>query len=772
MIYMIAVIKHIAKRSGKEKFVGVRLFGTDALNVRDIPIKQFIESVVRGVRVENVRLENGDIKLVDFDMKKIPVVYNDKQWNKNTLNKCIFNIGEGEYLVVDYKGQCQRHNDSTVKKLILAKEVVNPGYYIPPVHELTKKQRIIDTLTNGGCSRVEVSDTCELLGAVARDNCDLVLIPEISKVSYGAIVSSTGRFNSIKLVRNATNMNTYRLRSMITLPMNVKITINKLIIQGYQDIVNIFTLDRNGHTDLILDYDLNSQAYDTVRNMVRYGSTYLSDYIENGSLTVHVRPEHRLTINSFEEVLDTIKNMFELVKEINVIEHLDKRVGVNGGKSLAQLNARRFVEYLRVIFTDELYNKLLDSIDNLNWDIDDIIKNEYIIKYPQYGGACIYRGEAIVQCSRVKLTKKQEFNDGRGVIVSYVDSESCEKRTCDYSRLDADLKMEAVPPNLNYILLGINKNIKDDLAYCVIKLQKSPNGATMYGGIENFSLIEVVSILEKGNLMAKGKLKRVGDYLAIESMADISIFDYNIIDKLIENSKSKQLKRLESMTGLLGADPDFDITALGLLTSVKTHDLNLKIPNAVKEIAPKAFTSVFYESLELPEGIKPITKKVFETKGTTIHNLIVHDNNNAYNSLKLIDKATLVGVTSTNPYGYLDLEISKIVYKPATQEDLYKFLIKVWNKDIFHKHYNIIEFDSKLDTDNTTRLIECLMIKSKFAELVKAIENNDSIEASDIRKHYRHELGCFRKCLDNMADALDKGIVRAIKLALDLSIIY
>jgi len=764
MMYVIAILGSDIEQDGKHTIKGFRLFSTDNHEVRDIELKKFVKGLNAGIAVENIRMHEGYIQAVGFDMQKLPIVMIGSDVSSmRRMTVTIHHLGSGKYLAINGRGTCSTIDSKEVLKLVDRGGVVNPCNFVPQPEEIELRDRLIKELTDDGCTDVVVNEHLQLESAITKDGMDLVLSGHFSSLLPGSIQSNSLRFNSITLgTRDAVDDRELSLVSAMRITENRRLKVNKLILNSCYQMDELYKLYTEGSATVILNFDANKCESMFVRKLSKYGFQFLSEVADSSNMTIYMRPEHRLKISAYERMVGFLTRYMELDRELHSLDAIAKKVNVDDCKSLTQIDSEKFVVTLKSIFCDELYNKLLEYIDSFYTDIKSIIKDMAIIRYDKYNGACILKERARVQCSVPK-----KFGDSYdSYTVSYVDSESCQKmagQVKDIRAVDKNDQSESF--YLNYMLLGINKNIENELRYCVIRFNRTSRGNRAFSGIENMTLGEVVALLEREPGLENGEFRRMGDYIVIKSLSDISIFDYTIISEELEKEKSSKLKRMERINGLIGADNKFVITPQGYLTMINGDDGELILPDAVKEVMNNVFTRMYYSKLELPHGMKPLTRKNFSYSVLQISEVLVNDRYNAYAILRLTDRKP------SDSTGIRDIDTDKVYYKVRSQEDLYRFLTSVWNKPTFHRWYWLIEYSQRLNVDNTAKLLNNLLVKGKYIEYSQALDNQDYGEVNELAMEYSVQLKSLKISLTAMKEALDIGVLNAVKNSVDLSLI-
>ncbi len=73
--------------------------------------------------------------------------------------------------------------------------------------------------------------------------------------------------------------------------------------------------------------------------------------------------------------------------------------------------------------------------------------------------------------------------------------------------------------------------------------------------------------------------------------------------------------------------------------------------------------------------------------------------------------------------------------------------------------------------DNTAKLLNNLLVKGKYIEYSQALDNQDYGEVNELSMAYSAELTSLKISLTAMKEALDIGVLNAVKNSVDLSLI-
>lgn len=100
-LFMIATIHD------NNEMIGVRLLDTNSKQIKDVPIREVITAIEKGITIQNIDVEQGQLVGTNGSIDRLPLVINGRLEGKSPL--IILNqIGNSGYTVSDFKGQIKR----------------------------------------------------------------------------------------------------------------------------------------------------------------------------------------------------------------------------------------------------------------------------------------------------------------------------------------------------------------------------------------------------------------------------------------------------------------------------------------------------------------------------------------------------------------------------------------------------------------------------------------------------------------------------------------
>ena len=479
MIYVIAIVG----RYNRSKHTGFRVFSTDNMEYRDYDTKTFANAILRGVKVENVKVEDSKIKFDGYDLSKLPRVsknLNDS-YTRNMVNRILHVDEDGNYIGILFNGGVERLYEEDVIERILWGRIVNEGAYVPSVETVSKRRSIIESLERLGYTDIDVNEQCELVRATAKHNADIDILPQITKVRAGAINSSSGVFNTVRFrtretrekypgSNNASRRTYFRVSDLIESPFS-RIRIKRLVfdcptnIKGLSYEFDSFDIVVD---ELELDFKVRVER-DNLTVIIKEFRGKLKDALTSGVTTIVVKESNKIDEDMEEELLNTFNTEYRLNQKVTDIKSLAAIAGIGGVMSPSQSEAIHCIEALKNLFSGDMADRLVKSIFENYYDIEDIINDNSINKYEKYGAVTIAQRYMDVLCARIGTN-----DEGRNVNkpVSHVTSTDCKRVMKPYKKYSETLDIRYVGTLCSHILVGINRNIKNDIKYCLIKLKK------------------------------------------------------------------------------------------------------------------------------------------------------------------------------------------------------------------------------------------------------------------------------------------------------------
>ena len=233
MLYVIALIKNNAA----VKTVATRVFSTEDKAYKDVEIERFKLALKQGVRVENVRLVDGDLAYVDMDYNKLPIILTNKTGReaRGSENVFVIAINNNTVMVIRYDGSYEILDMHSIYLVPSEKYIVNYIYLKKNLVDYEFSSELIRLkLERQGCTNVILQNNRVLTAVYVPDNCDLVLPGELNVIESYAITLRNNRINSLTLQKGIENLAIPHLSITSKFKKNIPgelLVINKIIIQ-------------------------------------------------------------------------------------------------------------------------------------------------------------------------------------------------------------------------------------------------------------------------------------------------------------------------------------------------------------------------------------------------------------------------------------------------------------------------------------------------------------------------------------------------------------